>query len=43
MKTNFIEETELDLFLEQYVIPKFIFTLEESFYFLKKKAVLIKK
>ena len=38
MKTNFIEETELDLFLEQYVIPKFIFTLEESFYFLKKKG-----
>ena len=38
MKTNFIEETELDLFLEQYVIPKIIFTFEQSFNFLNKKG-----
>jgi ketol-acid reductoisomerase len=38
MKTNFKEETELDLFLEQYVIPKIIFTFEESFNFLSKKG-----
>ena len=38
MKTNFAEETELDLFLEQYVIPKIIFTFEESFNFLLKKG-----
>ena len=38
MKTNFSEETELDLFLEQYVIPKIIFTFEESFNFLIKKS-----
>ena len=38
MKTNFTEETELDLFLEQYVIPKIIFTFEESFNFLLKKG-----
>ena len=38
MKTNFSEETELDLFLEQYVIPKIIFTFEESFNFLIKKG-----
>ncbi|MDA7479212.1 NAD(P)-binding domain-containing protein, partial [Candidatus Pelagibacter ubique] len=38
MKTNFVEETELDLFLEQYVIPKIIFTFEQSFNFLNKKG-----
>lgn len=38
MKTNFVEETELDLFLEQYVIPKIIFTFEQSFNFLKNKG-----
>jgi len=38
MKTNFAEETELDLFLEQYVIPKIIFTFEQSFNFLSKKG-----
>jgi len=38
MNTNFSEETELDLFLEQYVIPKIIFTFEESFNFLIKKG-----
>jgi ketol-acid reductoisomerase len=38
MKTTFAEETELDLFLEQYVIPKIIFTFEQSFNFLSKKG-----
>ncbi len=38
MRTNYVEETELDLFLEQYVIPKIIFTFEQSFNFLKKKG-----
>jgi ketol-acid reductoisomerase len=38
MSTTFSEETELDLFLEQYVIPKIIFTFEESFNFLIKKG-----
>jgi ketol-acid reductoisomerase len=38
MKTNFVEETELDLFLEQYVIPKIIFIFEQSFNFLKQKG-----
>ena len=38
LKTNYSEETEIDLFLEQYVIPKIIFTFEESFNFLIKKG-----
>ena len=38
MRTNYVEETELDLFLEQYVIPKIIFTFEQSFNFLKKRV-----
>ena len=41
MKTNYVEETELDLFLEQYVIPKIIFTFEQSF--TSKKRGSIKK
>lgn len=38
LKTNISEETEIDLFIEQYVIPKIMFTFEESFKFLKKKG-----
>ena len=38
LKTNISEETEIDLFIEQYVIPKIMFTFEESFKFLKNKG-----
>ena len=37
-KTNYIEETEIDLFIEQYVIPRIIFVFEESFNFLIKNG-----
>lgn len=37
-RISFKEETELDLFIEQYTIPKIISTIEESFEFLVKKG-----
>ena len=37
-KISYNEEAKLDLFIEQYLIPNIINTIEESFYFLIKKG-----